>query len=444
MFIPFSTDAPLYHWPIVTISMIVINTLVFFAYPLQSEYDYSDIDTDQFVALIEQLHEQGVISDEEYEEALEELAAEQPDEIEVESAPANGDPFTLQYGRGLRPWQWITGHFLHADFMHLLGNMLWLWTFGLIVEGKIGWWKFLAVYMGIGVVEGFMEQTLMLGMEPLPWNCSVGASSIIFGIMAIAMIWAPANDVHCTFIFFVFMIFRSFQFSLPVAGLGGFYLLYNVAIAVFFTYDGEFITPTSELLHTLGGIVGLAVGIGMLRLNMVDCENWDVFSVWSGRNRMSREELRELDVNHSAYQEKQQQQITSGLTQIRQILREGNSPKLAYRAHLSMKQKYEDWGLPDAEFLMIIKQLCDQQLWEDATLAMSEYLKTLRSKHDQVRLKLASILLDQMGRPSQCLSVLSKVVKNQLNERERGLFQKLTIKANKMKEEGVIDTLEDW
>ncbi|MEW4562825.1 rhomboid family intramembrane serine protease [Bremerella sp. JC770] len=440
MFIPFSTDAPLYHWPIVTVSMIVINTLVFFTYPLQSHYEVTDFSTEQLTSIVEQLHDEGVISDEEYDEAIEELETAVPGEFEDASTAEDGDPFTLQYGQGLKPWQWITGHFLHADFMHLLGNMLWLWTFGLIVEGKIGWWKFLAVYMGIGVVEGFMEQTLMLGMQPLPWNCSVGASSIIFGIMAIAMIWAPANDVHCTFVLFV----RPFQFSLPVAGLGGFYLLYNVAMAVFFTYDGEFITPTSELLHTLGGIVGLAVGIGMLQMNMVDCENWDVFSVWSGRNRMSREELRDLNSDQAAFQEKQQQHVSSGLAQIREILREGHSPKLAYRAHLSMKQKYEDWKLPDAEFLMTIKQLCDQQMWEDATLAMGEYLKTPRSKHDQVRLKLASILLDQLGRPSQCLAVLSKVAKNQLSAREKGIYQQLIIKANKAKEEGVIDTLEDW
>ncbi len=444
MFIPYSTDAPLYHLPIVTVTMIVINTLVFFTYPLQSEFEITDIDTDQLTAIVEQLHDEGVISDEEYEEAMADLNGTTSSEVEVESAPADGDLLTLQYGRGLRPWQWITGHFLHADFMHLLGNMFWLWTFGLIVEGKIGWWKFLVVYLGIGVVEGFMEQTLMLGMEPLPWNCSVGASSIIFGIMAIAIIWAPANDIHCTFFFFMMMVFRAFQFSIPVAGLAGFYMLYSIAIATFFTFNGEIITPTSELLHALGGVVGLAVGIGMLRMNMVDCENWDVFSVWHGRNRMSREELQELNINQAEYSEKQQRQISSGLTQIRQILREGQSPKLAFRAHLSMKQRYEQWTLPDAEFLMIVKQLCEQKLWEDATLAIGEYLQTPRSKQDQVRLKLASIMLDQLGRPSQALSVLSKVVPAQLNDREQAILRKLKVKANQMKDEGVIDTLEDW
>lgn len=417
--------------------MIVINTIIFFSYPLQSEFDYSDISEEQFIEMMEELHDQGVISDEEYDAAMEELGAE--DLVEVKTAPADGDPFTLQYGRGLRPWQWITGHFLHADFLHLLGNMVWLWTFGLIVEGKIGWQKFLAVYMGIAVVEGFMEQTLMLGMEPAPWNCSVGASSIIFGIMAMAMIWAPANDVHCNV-----MLIPTALFSVPVAGLGGFYLIYSVIIAVFFTVDGEGITPTSELLHALGGVVGLVVGVAMVHFKMVDCENWDLFSVWAGRNRMSREELAELASTKTDFESLEKTHVDKGVVQIREILREQSSPQLAYRAHLSMKQKYANWSLPDAEFLMIIKQLCDQKLWDDATLALGEYLQTPRSKQDQVRLKLASILLDHLGRPSQCASVLAKVDKNQLNEREKAISRQLTAKANKMKEDGVIDTLEDW
>ncbi len=423
--------------PIVTVSMIVINTIIFFSYPLQSEFDITDISDDQFNEVMQDMRDQGLITEEEYVDAIEKLGAD--DLVEVKTAPADGDPLTLQYGRGLRPWQWITGHFLHADFLHLFGNMLWLWTFGLIVEGKIGWQRFLAVYFGIAVVEGFMEQTLMLGMEPDPWNCSVGASSIIFGIMAMAMVWAPANDVHCNI-----LLIPTALFSAPVAGLGGFYLIYSVIITVFFTYNGEVVTPTSELLHALGGIVGLVLGVAMVHYRMVDCENWDLFSVWAGRNRMSREELAEQARSKTDYEAREQPHLAKGLGQIRAILREQSSPQLAYRAHMSMKQKYANWELPDAEFLMIIKQLCSGQHWDDAMLAMGEYLKSERSKQDQVRLKLASILVDQQGRPSQCLSVLSKVEKKHLNARENAIYQQLSTKASRMKDEGVIDTLEDW
>ena len=69
----------------------------------------------------------------------------------------------MAFGDGLHPMQWITCNFLHAGLLHLVGNMLFLWSFGLIIEGKLGWYKTLAVYLGIGVVQGAIVQVLMLG-----------------------------------------------------------------------------------------------------------------------------------------------------------------------------------------------------------------------------------------------------------------------------------------
>ena len=93
----------------------------------------------------------------------------------------------LQYGT-FKPWQWITSNFMHAGIMHLLGNMFCLWGFGLVVEGKIGWWRFLLVYLGIGITQCGLEQTLMLFADE---GGSLGASAIIYGLMAMCMVWAP-------------------------------------------------------------------------------------------------------------------------------------------------------------------------------------------------------------------------------------------------------------
>ncbi len=58
----------------------------------------------------------------------------------------------LTHGEGLHPVQWVTNNFLHGRIFHLVGNMIFLWGFGLVVEGKLGWWRFLLVYMGIGIL----------------------------------------------------------------------------------------------------------------------------------------------------------------------------------------------------------------------------------------------------------------------------------------------------
>ncbi len=47
--------------------------------------------------------------------------------------------------------------------MHLVGNMFFLWGFGLVVEGKLGWWRFLLLYLTIGAIYSVIIQTSMLG-----------------------------------------------------------------------------------------------------------------------------------------------------------------------------------------------------------------------------------------------------------------------------------------
>ena len=79
------------------------------------------------------------------------------------AAPEQVAPYVLAFGDRLYPFQWISHAFFHQGFVHLVGNMVFLWCFGLIVEGKLGWWKMLAVYLGIAATEGAISQIIMLG-----------------------------------------------------------------------------------------------------------------------------------------------------------------------------------------------------------------------------------------------------------------------------------------
>ncbi|MGH9807066.1 MAG: rhomboid family intramembrane serine protease, partial [Terriglobia bacterium] len=48
----------------------------------------------------------------------------------------------------------VTYQFLHADFFHIFGNMLFLWIFGDDVEEATGPWRFLVFYLSCGIVAG--------------------------------------------------------------------------------------------------------------------------------------------------------------------------------------------------------------------------------------------------------------------------------------------------
>ena len=108
MFIPYGTDAPIYHWPWATGTMVVINVAMMIMQYLNPEGDPP------------------------YEAYLE---------------------LQLVFADGIHPLQWLTSNFMHSGAMHLIVNMIFLAIFGFIVEGKIGPWWFTAIYLLVGVAS---------------------------------------------------------------------------------------------------------------------------------------------------------------------------------------------------------------------------------------------------------------------------------------------------
>ena len=157
MLIPYSTDAPIYHPPIATIVLIVINVVCYFSLCRWEEVDdFSGPSKTMLVEVQQKLQEalENAKTPEEAEKIQKQLEMfelvevdGQPEGSRSWSSPLN---FILEFGRGWRPWQWITNMFMHGDIMHLIGNMIFLWSFGLIIEGKIGSVLFTLIYLGMG------------------------------------------------------------------------------------------------------------------------------------------------------------------------------------------------------------------------------------------------------------------------------------------------------
>ncbi len=105
--------------------------------------------------------------------------------------------------------------------MHLLGDMFFLWGFGLLVEGKLGWWRFLTLYLGIGVVQSIIIQAAMLGASG---GGTPGSSGVIFGLMAISLVWAPKNEMSRALRFFRFHT----SLNLPITAFAGIYLAWEI------------------------------------------------------------------------------------------------------------------------------------------------------------------------------------------------------------------------
>ena len=99
----------------------------------------------------------------------------------------------------------ITSQFLHGGFMHIGGNMLFLWTFGDNIEQDLGHVKFLLFYLTCGVLAGLTHW--FFGMQSgVP---TVGASGAIAGVMGAYIIKYPrAKIVTLLPLLFIFTTVR--------------------------------------------------------------------------------------------------------------------------------------------------------------------------------------------------------------------------------------------
>src|SRR4051794_4471423 len=221
MIIPWGTDAPIYHWPKATVGLIVANVAAFVA--------TATLPPEEFVG------------------------------------------WTLVRGAGLHPAQWLTNNFMHADPLHLIGNMIFLWGFGIVVEGKLGWWRFLAAYLGLSVGYGAILQVGSLGAQK---GFILGASGVIYALLAMCLVWAPRNDLNCV----VWLRFAPAQWDVPILWFAVLYIGLEAATVAF---TGG--AMSSALLHLTGAVLGFGLGAALLKADLVDCEGWDLFAVLARR-----------------------------------------------------------------------------------------------------------------------------------------------------------------
>ena len=150
MFIPLYDYNPRRHvgWPAVTWSLIAVNVIVYLVF--QSD-------------LVLQIGDRAAM-----------LFGFTPQEIGVGARLPRG------YGALPEEVTLVTYMFLHGGWLHLIGNMLFLWVFGDNVEDAMGHLRFLAFYLLCGIAGG-LAHYLSMRSSNIPL---VGASAAIAGIIA--------------------------------------------------------------------------------------------------------------------------------------------------------------------------------------------------------------------------------------------------------------------
>ena len=369
MLIPYSTDAPVYHRPYGTVGLIVLNCIVYF----------------------------GIEDD----TALE---------------------YILWWGDGLHPVQWVTSNFIHGDFWHLFGNMIFLWTFGLVIEGKLGWWRFLAVYLGMGVAESGGEQILFQEVEEL--SGSYGASAILFGLLAMCMIWAPKNEVRV-----FYWILRPGTFSMTLQSACIVYLVLELVPALLSS------EVSSAALHLTGAALGFPIAIIMLKLGWVDCESWDWFSLRAGRHVEQA-----LAISRGVAEEHHDTAPTD-LSVYREMIRDSldaNDVESALEVYRNSQLDVGRWQLDEPELADLALGLFAAQSWKACLPLMGEYVKRFPDGSASVRVRYAGLLC-RRKRPHQVAEILASIPEGSLSRSEEQLRAKFAKEAQRQIEGGALE-----
>ncbi|MCK6471470.1 MAG: rhomboid family intramembrane serine protease [Planctomycetes bacterium] len=149
----------------------------------------------------------------------------------------------------------FTSMFLHADIMHLLGNMWFLFLFGDNVELRIGRAKYLIAYLGSGLA-GVAGHYYFFPDSAIP---SFGASGAVFGVLGMYLYYFPRNRVK----FFYWIVIFVGVVHLEAVWVIGFWILKEALMGYAVTV-ANVTTGTAHWAHAGGFVFGLVCAKGLM------------------------------------------------------------------------------------------------------------------------------------------------------------------------------------
>lgn len=191
MLLPLKDENPTSSFPLVTLGLILTNGFIFF-HQITLDFAQSQHFIFRWGAIPYQITH-GVV---------------------VYVAPLIPLPLTL-----------FSSMFLHGGFLHILGNMLYLWIFGNNIEDTLGHFRFFLFYLVCGLFAGLVQ----IFSDPNSTLPMIGASGAIAGILGGYLLLFPGARVLTLVFIFIFiriirlpaLIILGLWFFVQLLGVGG-------------------------------------------------------------------------------------------------------------------------------------------------------------------------------------------------------------------------------
>ena len=175
----------------------------------------------------------------------------------------------------LRDWnleQLVGNTFLHANFMHLLGNMLFLWIFGNAICAAVGnmWYPLLYIFLGI------IASSSQLLSSDAP---SLGASGAINGIVGMVLVLLPLNRLRCWYLITLPFFWKSGKFEIKSFWMILLWLVFDI-IGILSGGGG-----IAYGAHLGGFIAGTLAGFSLLLFNVVETYDTTLIDILKGQRK---------------------------------------------------------------------------------------------------------------------------------------------------------------
>ncbi len=410
MLIPIYSDVIKYHWPIGTAILIVLNVVGFIVQMNFARLEWVEVPMEQVG-----------------EQFLEELDEVIPEDVDTIVLPLpEYRHYALQFGVGMKPLQWLTAMFMHGDVGHLLGNLLFLWVFGLVIEGRLGTQLFLPLYLLMGLLQNAICQVIFSGSGP---GVALGASGAIYSLMAVA-VWVSPKVTIKFFYFIWFLILSTGFVDIPVLILAIAYL----GLDGFQIMNSENALSTG-MLHVMGATTGLIVGFVIVWRKWVFTENEDLISlIQDARGIELKKQKRPLTKSELAAKKA----LADERENQRKVMRKSLDMHLAagnvtaaVTLSRQLKSQIPNWNWTEEQMILVINAYQKSGNFEEAVKYCELYLSVFDKRAVVVALAAANLLVSKLAQPRKALKVLKSIEGKIQSDAHRQAVVKIIAHANK-------------
>jgi membrane associated rhomboid family serine protease len=315
---------------------------------------------------------------------------------------------------------YLTSNFLHGGIMHLVGNMWFLWLAGFVLEDLWGRWIYVAFYL----IAGAAAQQFYYWTDPGSITPTLGASGAVAALMGAFLVRLPKMKIEMAWLFF----FRLYRFKAPAYALLPLWLLAEV----FYGSLGS--SSVAHWAHVGGFLFGVLAAVAIQHSGLEQKANKKIEEKlgWTNdeelevaSNNLEHGQLDDAIFNLNAYLAKKPNSLDAW-TMLRTIYQRQNNTQ-AYldatvktcalhlhdhhvEAAFDCYAEFIDNGggkIPATTWLELCKGAEEMQEFERAFSEYEELAKAYPTERQSLtaQLSAARLCLKKLNRPQQALTI---------------------------------------